>query len=350
MRTLNLYTMNGFKILVTFLLLNSFVYAQQKPHYTQYILNNYILNPALSGIENYCDIKLSHRNQWVGLQDAPVTTYLTIQGPIGKKDYKTNATTQFGMQGNNPRGSEYWDNYEASPSHHGIGLQIINDDIGPFNNFTAMGTYAYHMAIGKKTNLSAGVGLGVSKLQIDPSKVNFGTLQPNDPSVFRNDLDITSKFDANAGLWLYSDKYFVGISVNQLVSRTIDFSWNLQGVNKGKLVPHIFATAGYRLLLTEDINLTPSVMVKSVGSIPLQIDVNAKAQYQDKFWIGASYRDKYGFSGMAGLGILSRFNLSYSYDYSTTQLNTVSRGTHEIILGFALGNTYSDDTCPRNVW
>src|SRR5690242_5725627 len=65
--------------------LNSFALGQQQPHYTQYIINNYIINPAITGIENYTDIKLSHRNQWVGLQDAPVTTYLTIHKPIGKK-------------------------------------------------------------------------------------------------------------------------------------------------------------------------------------------------------------------------------------------------------------------------
>ena len=41
-------------------------FAQQKPHYTQYILNNYILNPALTGIENYTDVKMSARDQWVG--------------------------------------------------------------------------------------------------------------------------------------------------------------------------------------------------------------------------------------------------------------------------------------------
>ncbi len=42
--------------------------AQQQPYYTQYILNNFILNPALAGIENYWDFKVSYRNQWVGLQ------------------------------------------------------------------------------------------------------------------------------------------------------------------------------------------------------------------------------------------------------------------------------------------
>ena len=47
------------------------LHAQQRPQYTQYILNNYILNPALSGIENYTDVKISGRDQWVGLGGAP---------------------------------------------------------------------------------------------------------------------------------------------------------------------------------------------------------------------------------------------------------------------------------------
>src|SRR5438105_14030797 len=108
------------------LLMGTFLQAQQKPEYTQYILNNYILNPALTGIENYTDIKISHRHQWVGLQDAPVTTYLTIHKPIGKKDDRTTATS-FEKPGENPRGKSYWEEYEAAKPHHGIGLKIIND-------------------------------------------------------------------------------------------------------------------------------------------------------------------------------------------------------------------------------
>ncbi|UEG49092.1 type IX secretion system membrane protein PorP/SprF [Ferruginibacter lapsinanis] len=344
-------TIRFFRLLPLFLLINVLAFAQQKPHYTQYILNNYILNPALSGIENYVDVKFSHRHQWVGLQDAPVTTYFTIQGPIGKKDYKTNATTLFEVPGDNPRGNDYWQNYEASAPHHGIGMQIINDRTGAFNNFSAFATYAYHMGVGKKTNLSAGIGLGVSKLSLDPGKLNFGTSQPNDPSVFGNDEISASRMDMNAGLWLYSDKYFVGLAANQLIPHKLDFSdGQLIVTEKGKMVPHIFATAGYRLLLNEDINLIPSVMVKSIGSLPIQLDINAKAQFRDFLLIGASYRAKYGFAGMAGINILSGLTISYSYDYSTTQINTVSQGTHEVVLGFIIGNKYNSDTCPKNVW
>lgn len=326
------------------------LFSQQKPHYTQYVLNNYILNPALTGIENYVDVKLSHRHQWVGLQDAPVTTYFTIHAPLKKQDYKTNATTLFSMEGDNPRGKEYWDEYEPSAPHHGIGAQIINDKIGPFNNFSAFATYAYHLGINKKTNLSAGIGLGISKLTLDPGKLNFGPTTPVDPSVYGYNQLGKSRVDMNAGIWLYSANYFVGVSANQLIPHELDFSEQTTTDSKGKLVPHIFATAGYRFLLGEDINVIPSIMAKSIGSIPMQMDVNAKVQYRDFFWVGGSYRAKYGIAGMAGININNKLAISYSYDYSTTQINTVSRGTHEILLGFVLGNSFSDDTCPRNVW
>src|SRR5678815_4633100 len=95
-------------------------FAQQKPHYTQYILNNYILNPALSGIENYTDVKISGRDQWVGLNGAPKTCYFSIQAPIGKSDYRTSSTS-FEVPGENPRGRAYWENYTAAAPHHGIG-------------------------------------------------------------------------------------------------------------------------------------------------------------------------------------------------------------------------------------
>ncbi|MES2431422.1 MAG: type IX secretion system membrane protein PorP/SprF [Bacteroidota bacterium] len=336
------------KCIIVLLIITNVGYAQQKPHYTQYILNNYILNPALTGIENYTDVKISHRHQWVGLQDAPVTTYFTAHGPIGKQDYKTNATTLFEMTGDNPRGKDYYDDYQASAPHHGVGIQIIDDKIGPFSNFSAFGTYAYHMGINSKTNLSAGIGLGISRFRLDPTKLNFGN-NPSDPSV-GNISAAESKFDMNAGLWLYSDKYFVGLAVNQLVPRKLIYSGDTSIGTPGKLVPHFFTTAGYRILLNEDINLIPSVMLKSVGGVPLQVDVNAKMQFRDFFWLGASYRAKYGFAGMAGMNLLERLTLSYSYDYSTTKINTISNGTHEVVVGFILGNKYNSDTCPKNVW
>jgi type IX secretion system PorP/SprF family membrane protein len=332
--------------------------AQQKTQFTQYVINEYSINPALSGIENYTDVKIGHRIQWVGLQGAPVTTYLTIQGPIGKQDYKTNATTLFpAVDGDNPRGKQYWDDYTASPAHHGIGLQISNDVIGPFSTVSVFGTYAYHMPISKKTNLSAGIGIGATKISLDPSKTSFvggSTTQQTDAAVASTSNVIgKTNLDMNAGLWLYSADYFVGFAAQQLLPQGIDFSDPnnpVKAVSKGKMIPHFFTTVGYRFLLGDDLNVLPSVMVKSVVPLPSQVDLNVKFTYKDNFWFGGTYRGGYGFAAFAGFNALSLFSLSYSYDYSTTPINTVSSGTHEIILGFILGNKYSDNTCPRNVW
>jgi type IX secretion system PorP/SprF family membrane protein len=336
---------------VTVLLLSLNIgFTQQKPQYTQYILNNYILNPALSGIENYTDVKISHRHQWVGIQDAPVTTYLTINTPIGKQDDRPNATTQFPVSDENSiRGKDMLEQYEVAPSHHGIGMQIINDKIGPFNNVSVMATYAYHMGLSRRTNLSAGIAFGVSKLTLDAQKMYFGSSNPVDPAVYNNNEELgKTRADMNAGLWLYSYNYFVGIAVNQLIPQRLDFSGGLLKANNGKLVPHIFATAGYRIVMSDDVNLIPSVMIKSVGSIPAQLDVNAKLQYMNLLWVGASYRAKYGFAAMVGMSFLNNVSVSYSYDYSTTKINTVSNGTHEILLGFIIN--HSKETCPKNIW
>src|SRR5690349_7809688 len=136
------------------------LFAQQKPHYTQYILNNYVLNPALSGIENYTDLNLSVRDQWVGLEGAPRTMYLTIHSPIGKKDYKTNSTS-YHMEGENPRGNSYWENYTASEPHHGVGFSMISDKTGLYNRFSANLSYAYHVGLSPRTNMSAGFSGGI---------------------------------------------------------------------------------------------------------------------------------------------------------------------------------------------
>ena len=322
------------------------VQAQQKPHYTQYILNNYIINPALTGIENYTDIKLSHRHQWVGIQDAPVTTYFTIHKAIGKQDDRTSATS-FSMPGENPRGRSYWEDYTAAAPHHGVGLQVINDRTGPLNRFSAYATYAYHLGISARTSIAAGFGAGVSNLSLSSNKLDF-VYTTVDPAVY-NSKEINSlRPDFNAGVWIYSADYFLGLAAQQIIPSKIDFSNNTLKEQQGKFVPHLFLTAGYRFLLNDDFNVIPSTMVKYVSST-LNADFNVKVQYQDLAWVGASYRLEDGFAGMIGLNVSNTFNVGYSYDYTTSKLNTFTKGTHEIIVGFIIGNKYGD-WCPRNVW
>ena len=326
------------------------VFGQAKPSYTQYILNNYILNPAVAGIETYTDVKLSYRNQWTGINGAPVTAYLSIHGPIGKEDLRTSSTS-LPVHGDNPRGNAYWDQYAAPAPHHGIGMTVLNDKAGYIDRWSIYATYAYHKPLGPKTTLSAGFNLGMSSVSLDRSKIDFASLNPDDPAIGYSNGELKKiKPELGAGLWLYSSKYFAGLSVLNIIPGKNKFVKNDK--YGGTFTPNYFLTAGYRILLTEDLNLTPSVMVQYWQPQLYGAHFNAKLLYTDLLWIGASYRYSNlvgGYSAMVGLNV-SNINVSYSYEVATTsRLKTYTGNTHEIMIGFLLGNKYGD-TCPRNVW
>ncbi|WP_153800190.1 PorP/SprF family type IX secretion system membrane protein [Foetidibacter luteolus] len=326
-----------------------FVNAQQRPHYTQYVLNNFIINPAVAGIEDYWDVKASHRHQWVGLEGAPVTTYVTVQGPLRKSAGQRENATTIKSPGENPRGQAYWNDYTATDPHAGIGFTVINDRAGPLNRFAAYGTYSYHLPIAARTSLSAGISVGFQNMSLDNSKLDFGSGNPVDPAVASSGYLNKVRPDISAGLWLYSRDYFIGLAAQQIVPSRLTYADEMVKTTEGRLIPHMFLSAGYRFLLGEDFSFLPSTMIKYISSAPVSFDLNAKLQYQDFIWAGASYRNKDGYAAMVGVNVSSKFNFGYSYDITTSALNTISRGTHEILIGFLIGNNY-DDWCPRNLW
>lgn len=321
--------------------------AQQRPHYTQYILNNYLVNPAIAGIENYVDLKIGARQQWVGIDGAPSNFYLTVHGPLGKKDEKQNPSS-FSMRGENPRGKSYWEEYTAATPHHGVGLNINNYKTGYISRTYATANYAYHLGISGQTSLAAGFGLGVSGTTIDRSKIQLAN--PLDPVVSTGSGE-WSKIspELNAGLWLYSASYFAGLSAQQIIPTK--FLLLDSSKNQSTAVPHLFFTAGYRSFLNDDFSILPSILFRYIASMPVYKDINLKIQYQDKVWVGGSFRFQQGFAGMFGVNISQKLNLSYSYDMNNTPylLSAMQRGTHEIVLGFLLNNSYGD-WCPRNIW
>lgn len=317
--------------------------AQQRPQYTQYIFNNYILNPAITGIENYIDVKAGYRNQWIGLDGAPVTNYISVHGPIG---YSPGDANSVGQGGDSPMSRSYLQTYRASEPHHGIGMHAVVDKAGPIGRVDVNATYAYHLGLTEKINVSFGVGIGVSQINLDVSKIILE--EAIDPAIISTESN-QIKPDLSAGLWVYGPRYFIGLSSQQLLGQTLSFT-NQTGsaYNTGKSVPHFFLTAGYKAFISEDIAAMPSVMVKKVSNIN-SVDANLKLAFRDKFWLGGSYRVKDSFSAMAGFNVSYLFNLSYSYDFTTSDLRSVNNGTHEIVLGLLLNNRYKV-TCPQHNW
>ena len=72
--------MKKLTLLFVSIFMGSMLQAQQLPQLSQFMLNDFAVNPAIAGMNDYYQIKTSVRNQWVGIEDAPKTTLLSIYG------------------------------------------------------------------------------------------------------------------------------------------------------------------------------------------------------------------------------------------------------------------------------
>ena len=322
-----------FIILLVFASLQGF--AQQRPQYTQYIFNNYLLNPALSGIENYTDFKAGFRKQWAGIDDSPQTTFASAHWALGG-EYLWRNPLSLPEKGQDPMSDNYMQNYTASPAHHGVGAIVMLDKAGPLTRLDASLTYAYHLQLSGTLNLSLGVAAGVTRFGLNATDLTLE--DPIDPAL-NNTIVSQYKPDLAAGIWLYGARFFAGVSVQQILPQRLAFTSDAL-YDQGKIVPHGFATVGYKLSIDDTISAIPSVMFKYVRPSKASIDANLKVNFSDRFWVGGSYRQKDSYSALAGFNFSRLVNLTYSYDFTTSELNKVSSGSHEIVLGIQLNNVY----------
>lgn len=311
------------------------VFAQQRPQYTQYIFNNYLLNPALSGVENYADIKVGHRAQWAGIESAPKTSFISAHWNLSD-EYLWKNPLSLPEKGDDPMSRSYTQNYTSSPAHHGMGIMAVSDKAGPISRFDAGLTYAYHLQMSGTNNLAVGVYAGISRIALDVSAIKLET--QTDPAL-GNVLASQFKPDIGLGVWYYGARFFAGASVQQILPMKLAFT-NDANYGTGKSVPHFFLTSGYRLSIDDEISAIPSMMLKRVDGLPISLDANIKFDYKDKIWIGGSYRKSDSFSTMLGFNFKNFVNLTYAYDLTTSGLNAISNGSHEIVLGFQLNNAY----------
>ncbi|WP_299820532.1 type IX secretion system membrane protein PorP/SprF [uncultured Pontibacter sp.] len=316
--------------------------AQQKPQYSQYTLNNYLLNPAIAGIESYADLKLGTRHQWSGLEGAPESYYATLHMPIGM-----GASSVYSGQRAKESTTKRSSSYRRAKPHHGIGAMAMSTRTGPLKRGSLSVSYAYHQPITRDLRLSAGVAPGMIQYSLDPGYVRI--VNPNDPAVMDGRINEV-KFDLNMGLWLYSQSFYVGLAGAQLVPSKREYiSSGSPENNNGELQKHYFATAGYRVDVTPYISVIPSVMVKMAQPSPVSVDASLKVMYSNRLWAGASYRHQESVAAMAGINISPLLDLAYSYDASTSPLAGTNAGSHEVVLGFKLRNT-GKILCPEWAW
>ncbi len=283
------------------------VMAQQLPQHTMYISNNFVLNPAAAGVEDYTDVKFSARAQWIGIEDAPRTLYASIHAPFNE-DINTGR-------------------------RQGVGGLLVADKAGVTEWVSGLATYAYHLPFTREVKLSMGMGGGFLFRRWDLSGITLR--DPLDPQLAVNE-DPTIAPVLHAGVWLYSDDFFCGMSSQNLLA----FS---NGFNR-----HFFATAGYRFAMGEWY-ATPSVMLRYVRPAPLSFDVNMKMQYADICWLGLSYRKEMGMAAMAGFFISPSLNVSYAYDFKNANVQHLPGNSHEFVLGLRFNNLKRYRS-PRVAW
>lgn len=286
------------------------VNAQQQGQFSQYMLNYYMINPAVSGTEDYIDIKAGYRLQWVGVENAPKNYYVSAHAPINKLHSSHN-----GKRAN-----------KKMLDHHSFGGMFNGQTAGPLTRTAGYGSYAYHLPLDPKHFLSMGIMAGAVQYSLTPS---FGVGQQADDPAITN-FSVTRP-DASIGLWFYSYDYFAGVSTAQIFDNKINTNV-ADGLN-ATLNRHIYFTGGYGISLDKFVKVIPSTLIKYSNKV-LQADINCKLKYQGKYWLGGSYRHNDAMVVMAGCLVARQVDLGVSYDITTSKLKSYTGSTYEFVLGY----------------
>jgi len=288
------------------LLLNiSSASSQFDAQLSQYMFHNSSFNPAAVGESDMIQIIGQHRIQWVGMPNGPQTTVFSINSPL-----KIGNTLQ------------------------GIGIKFLNDKAGLFTDQSAHLQYAFKKKIGVGV-LSIGADLGFVSLGFRGDSVRTSDISEYHNILGDNKIPTKSvagmSFDMNLGVFYSTQKLYAGISYLHVNNPKVSWGNNIEFKQKGSL----FFTGGYNLVIPETkFILKPSTLIKTDMS-SVQCDLTGRLEYDNKYWGGLSYRIQDAVVFLAGINISSGLSIGYSYDLPTSQIITVSSGSHEILLMYS---------------
>jgi type IX secretion system PorP/SprF family membrane protein len=288
------------------------VHAQQDPHYTQYMYNMNVINPAYAGSKDNLSFGLLYRKQWVNINGAPTTFSFSGSSPVGK--------------------------------NVGVGLSVIADEIGPVKEQNVYGDFSYTLNLGGEHKLAFGLKAGTTFQNIGL----FSQIAPSLPSpgldeAFGEDTN-NMYFNLGTGLFYYTDRYYFAVSVpNMLKARHLDFN----GRKYGSETQHYFITGGYVFNLTPTIKFKPFAMLKTASNAPSSLDVSANFLFDEKFEIGATHRVDDSFGAMVNYAITPTIRVGYAYDRVISDIKVTTQSSHEIILLFDVNLPKKVSRSPR---
>lgn len=281
-------------------------HAQTEPMYSQYMYNMLGVNPAYAGNREALSLNFFQRNQWVGIKGAPKTTSISLDQSI--KEGKI-----------------------------GWGLQVFDDRLGVEAATGFNGMLSTRIQVSEKGILSGGLSFGMMNYRINLNDVNNRN-NPNDPSFISTDNP--SKWNPSLGMGIYynTDRFYAGLSTPSILKARLASYENMNTSIQTSNAFHLFANAGYVFDINEDVKLKPSTMVKMVSGAPIETDINVNVWLKDVLGFGASYRTGDAFVGMVELQANSNLRFGYAYDMPFNPLKYFTKGSHELMLRYEIGN------------
>jgi type IX secretion system PorP/SprF family membrane protein len=308
-------------IVILILLLPAVARGQQLPLYSQYMMNSFLLNPAVAGTDGLTSLNLTAREQWLGFENAPRTVAVSAQSrllkssPISRGHSLRNRPTRMSRSGN-----------------VGLGGYIFNDRNGIIDRTGFQGSYSYHIWM-NRNQLSFGISLTAFQLRLDER--NSLIRDDNDQLLNgrRNSLFVP---DVNMGVYFSNPNFYIGFSSSQLLESALKFGND--GYRDFKMLRHYYFTGGYGLFLDDGFIIEPSIMVQSTLQGKFQADFNTRFYFRDDYWGGASYRTSGALIVMGGVKV-DRYYFGYAFDYSLNSIRRHSFGSHEFMVSVKFGDT-----------
>jgi type IX secretion system PorP/SprF family membrane protein len=320
---------------LTFLAFSLNGWSQQESQYSNHAFNPYYLNPAAGGLYNVMQFELVGRTQWLGYSGSP-RTFMAM----GNSQIKVGEEKVLDEYNNDGKALFALPNMSTGSIKHIVGGRAMNDAIGPFTKTSVYGSYAVHLPLIGHFNFGAGLGLGWSNFRVDDNRV---VLYQDDDISYNTFLGNTAEqnmADVNAGIVLYDEHFFFGLSTSQLLNTQVQFAdVNTESTHSR----HYFLVSRYKFDLEHDYSIEPSVVGKMTPNAPVSFDFGARFIFNHSSWFGVQYRTSNAVVFQVGSTIVKNMYLGYNYEQSIGPVQSSGNGTHEIQLGFLIGNNRNID-------
>jgi type IX secretion system PorP/SprF family membrane protein len=290
--------------------------SQETSLYENYYLDIFIVNPAATGANYLPKADLSVRKQWVGFPDAPTTFLLAGELRAGKKEFYDSRK----FLNKNPL---------KMAGRVGLGASVFTDINGPLTYTGGILSYAYHLPVSAKSNLSFGISAIGGYYAFNQSVLKPD--QPDDPYLLSgNDNVFSANF--NLGIYFQSEDFFTGLSVDKILPDFITIH------EDKKEQPSFFLMGGTKIKISgNSLMLEPLIVIKKTGDADPSIDFHTKLYIKSLTWIALSYSTAGKMNFRFGIRLYRMLYAGYNYEYTLSDVASYSIGSHEIHLGINLG-------------